>query len=77
MEIRMRSLQGIDLAGKKVLLRPDINSPVDPVSKKIVSDNRIVKPVPVIRELLDGGAAIDIIAHQGDTLDYQNLTDLN
>lgn len=76
MEVKMRSLQGLDLAGKKVLLRPDINSPVDPVTKKIVNDSRIVKTVPVIRELLDKGAAVAIIAHQGDTLDYQNLVDL-
>jgi len=49
MEIKMRSLQGIPLAGKKVLLRPDINSPLDPVSKKIINDERIVKTIPVIR----------------------------
>lgn len=76
MEVKMRSLRGIELFGKKVLLRPDINSPLDPKTKKIVNDDRIVKTVPVIRELLSGGAAIAIIAHQGDTLDYQNLTGL-
>ena len=76
MEIKMRSLQGIPLAGKKVLLRPDFNSPLDPISKRIINDERIVKTIPVIRELLDNGAAIAIIAHQGYTLDYQNLADL-
>ena len=73
----MRSLNGIDLQGKKVLLRPDINSPVDPVTKKIVNDNRIVKTIPVIKDLLEKGAGVAIIAHQGDTLDYQNLVDLS
>ena len=77
MEVKMRSLNGIDLQGKKVLLRPDINSPVDPVTKKIVNDNRIVKTIPVIKELLEKGAGVAIIAHQGDTLDYQNLVDLS
>lgn len=77
MEVKMRSLQGIDLSGKKVLLRPDINSPVDPVTHKIVNDTRIVKTVPVIQELLNKGAGVAIIAHQGDTLDYQNLVDLH
>lgn len=77
MEIKMRSLEGADLRGKKVLLRPDINSPIDPKTKEIVNDDRIVKTIPVIRKLLDGGASIAIIAHQGDTLDYQNLTDLS
>jgi phosphoglycerate kinase len=77
MEIKMRSLEGADLHGKKVLLRPDINSPIDPVSNAIVNDDRIVKTVPVIQMLLKSGAAIAIIAHQGDTLDYQNLIDLH
>ena len=77
MEIKMRSLDGINLNGKKVLLRPDINSPIDPQTGAIVSDDRIVKTIPVIRELIDGGAAVAIIAHQGNTLDYQNLTDLS
>lgn len=77
MEVKMRSLEGLDLRGKKVLLRPDINSPVDPVTKKIVNDNRIVKTIPVIKDLLEKGAAVAIIAHQGDTLDYQNLVDMH
>ena len=77
MEIKMLSLEGVDLRGKKVLLRPDINSPLDPQSKEIVNDERIVKTIPVIQMLLKGGASVAIIAHQGDTLDYQNLTDLS
>lgn len=77
MKIKMKSLEGMNLAGKKVLLRPDINSPLDAKTGAIVSDDRIVKTIPVIRDLLDRGAAIAIIAHQGDTLDYQNLTDLS
>ncbi len=73
----MKSLEGMNLSGKKVLLRPDINSPLNAKTGEIVSDDRIVKTIPVIRDLLDRGAAIAIIAHQGDTLDYQNLTDLS
>lgn len=63
--------------GKYVLLRVDINSPVDAKTKKIVSDNRIRKSIPTIRYLLDSGAKLAIIAHQGDTLDYQNLLPLS
>lgn len=73
----MKSLEGMNLSGKKVLLRPDINSPLNAKTGEIVSDDRIVKTIPVIRDLLDRGAAVAIIAHQGDTLDYQNLTDLS
>ena len=58
---------------KTVLLRVDINSPLDPVTKRIVNENRIKKSIPTIKYLLDRGAKLAIIAHQGDTLDYHNL----
>ncbi|MDR1797374.1 MAG: phosphoglycerate kinase [Clostridiales Family XIII bacterium] len=79
MEINAKELLGfasvddLALAGKTVLLRLDINSPIDPGTKKIVSENRIVKSLPTVRKILAGGAKLVIIAHQGDTLDYQNL----
>ena len=73
MEIKIKSVREFDLKGKKVLFRPDINSPIDPVTKSIVNVNRIQKNAPTLKFLLDSGAAVAIIAHQGDTLDYQNL----
>ncbi len=60
-----------------MLLRVDINSPVDQATKKIVNENRINKSLPTIRYLLEQHARIAIIAHQGDTLDYQNLISLD
>ena len=69
----MRGLDDLDVRGKTVLLRVDINSPIDPTTKQIVNENRIVKSLPTIERLLDSGAKLAIIAHQGDTLDYQNL----
>ena len=68
-----KSLDSVDVRGKRVLLRLDINSPIDPVSKKIVNDNRIVQSGPTLSYLLEQKAKVAIIAHQGDTLDYQNL----
>ncbi len=56
-----------------MLLRLDINSPIDPKTKKITNENRINKSLPTIQYLLDQNAKVAIIAHQGDTLDYQNL----
>lgn len=67
------SSSDLDVAGKKVLLRVDINSPIDPVTKRIVDDARIDKSVPTIRDLADRGARLVVIAHQGDSLDYHNL----
>lgn len=73
MEIKINSLLDADVCGKKVLFRPDINSPIDPVTKKIVNENRIKKTLPTFEYLRDNKARTAIIAHQGDTLDYQNL----
>ena len=64
------------LAGRRVLLRVDINSPIDPGSGRITDDNRIVQSLPTIRELSEQGARLVIIAHQGDTTDYHNLVSL-
>ena len=69
----IRPLEAFDYTKKTVLLRVDINSPLDPVTKKIVNENRIKKSMPTIRYLLGNGAKVALIAHQGDTLDYQNL----
>lgn len=72
----MTRLDHFDYGGKTVLLRVDINSPIDVQTKRIVNENRIRKSLPTIRHLLDGGARLALIAHQGDTLDYQNLVPL-
>lgn len=73
MEVRMNSLERFNYADKAVLLRVDVNSPIDPQTRKIVNENRIKKSIPTIKYLIDQGAKLAIIAHQGDTLDYQNL----
>lgn len=74
--LKIRPIDAFDLAGKTVLFRPDINSPIDPKTRRIVNTNRLEKTVPTLLKLLDGGARVALIAHQGDTLDYQNLIPL-
>lgn len=76
MEAGILTLDDFDLRGKTVILRVDINSPIDPQTKKIANDNRIRKSAPTIRELSDFGARVVMLAHQGDTEDYQNLISL-
>ncbi len=71
--LKMKSIDDFDYGGKTVLLRIDINSPIDKKTKRIVNHNRIQKSIPTIRKILDQKARLAIIAHQGDTLDYQNL----
>lgn len=75
-DIQIRTLDDLDCRGKTVLLRLDINSPLDPKTKKIVNLNRIKASLATIKDLLAQGAKLAIIAHQGDTLDYHNLIPL-
>jgi phosphoglycerate kinase len=69
----MNKLDAFDYNAKTVLLRVDINSPIDPQTGLITNENRLQKSLPTIQKLLQRGAKLAIIAHQGDTLDYQNL----
>lgn len=74
--LHIHTIDDFDYRNKTVVLRVDINSPVDPVTKKIVNTNRIDKSIPTMVDLLQKGAKVVLLAHQGDTLDYQNLIPL-
>lgn len=69
------SINDVDVRGRHVLLRVDINSPIDG-NGRIINDNRIQKSLPTIGDLSDRGARLSIIAHQGDTTDYSALIGL-
>src|SRR3954462_8792983 len=62
-----RPLPGVDslgdLAGKRVLVRSDLNVPLD--EGRITDDGRIRASVPQIRALLDAGAHVVVCAHLG------------
>lgn len=73
--MQIKNILDVDVFEKKVLFRPDINSPID-ANGKITNTNRLEAVAPTLKYLLDGGASVGIIAHQGDTLDYQNLISL-
>ena len=70
------TLDDLDVQGRTVLLRVDINSPIDRMTGKINDDNRLNMSLPTIADLSDAAARVVIIAHQGDTLDYHNLVSL-
>ena len=59
-------MDDFDFEGKVTLVRVDINSPVDPKTKKILDDTRIrVHAESTIKELSQKGAKTVILAHQG------------
>jgi len=52
-----------DLRGKRVLVRSDLNVPLDGTT--ITDDGRIRASVPTIRRLADAGARVVVVAHLG------------
>jgi len=62
----MRTIDDIDVAGRRVLLRSDLNVPLDlKGSGEITDDGRIRASLPVIRKLSERGARVVIMAHLG------------
>jgi 3-phosphoglycerate kinase len=59
----MRGIDDLDVAGKTVLLRADLNTPLD--GTRITDDGRIRASLPTITRLADRGARIMILAHLG------------
>ena len=59
----MTSLVDLDVAGKRVFLRCDLNVPLK--ESKITDDGRIRASLPTINALLGKGASIVIAAHLG------------
>ncbi|WP_313716808.1 phosphoglycerate kinase [Arsenicicoccus bolidensis] len=52
-----------DLRGKRVLVRSDLNVPLD--GDRITDDGRVRASVPTITELTDQGARVVVVAHLG------------
>ncbi|MCQ2055982.1 MAG: phosphoglycerate kinase [archaeon] len=59
------TLDDFEFTNKTVLLRVDINCPLQRDSLEIEDDSRIRKVIPTIRELIEKKAKLVIIAHQG------------
>ena len=59
-----KTVADIDVKGKKVLMRVDFNVPQDD-DGNITSDDRIVKALPTIKNVLDRGGALILMSHLG------------
>jgi len=59
----MKKMADLDLAGKRVLIREDLNVPVE--GGKVASDARLEAALPTIRAALEAGAAVILVSHLG------------
>jgi phosphoglycerate kinase len=74
--MEIASIDEFPLRGARVLVRVDINSPIDRVTGEILNENRIDRSIPTLRDLAEAGARVVVLAHQGDALDYENFGSL-
>ncbi|MBO5203470.1 MAG: phosphoglycerate kinase [Clostridia bacterium] len=63
MTYNKKSVEDIDVAGKRVLVRCDFNVPLK--DGVITSDKRIVEALPTIKYLLEKGAKVVLCSHMG------------
>jgi phosphoglycerate kinase len=62
--VSLRTIESLgDLAGKRVLLRCDLNVPLD--GDRITDDGRVRASVPTIRKLREAGASVIAMSHLG------------
>ncbi|WP_417474664.1 phosphoglycerate kinase [Luteimonas mephitis] len=59
----IQRMSDLDLSGKRVLIRQDLNVPVD--GGRVTSDQRITASLPTLRAALDAGAAVMVMSHLG------------
>jgi len=73
MRFGIKTLDEFELKGKTVLCRVDMNQPVDREKNELKSINRITACVPTIKEMVDKGAKVVLMAHQGSDIEYKNF----
>lgn len=73
MRFGIHTMDDFSLKGKTVLVRVDMNQPVDHETGTLKNTNRIAACVPTILELMEKGAKIVLMAHQGSDIEYHNF----
>ncbi|GAC1554432.1 MAG: hypothetical protein NVS3B16_27420 [Vulcanimicrobiaceae bacterium] len=61
--MNFRTLDDADFKGKRVLVRVDLNVPME--SGRVSDATRIERILPTIREIADGGGRVVLLAHFG------------
>ncbi|KUO76241.1 MAG: phosphoglycerate kinase [Clostridia bacterium BRH_c25] len=72
MRFGIKTLDDIEVKGKTVLLRVDINQPIDREHNTLKDTTRVRACIPTIRELSEKGARLVLLAHQGSDIEYKN-----
>lgn len=62
--INKKTIEDLDVKGKKVIVRVDFNVPLDE-NRNITDDSRIVGALPTIKYLIDHGAKTILVTHLG------------
>lgn len=63
--MKKKTIRDIDVAGKRVLVREDLNVPLDPNTGQITDDRRIEAAIPTLKYLVDAGAKVIVVSHLG------------
>lgn len=61
--MKFRRMSDVDLRGKRVFIRADLNVPIE--EGRITDDTRIRATLPTLRALLERGAAVVLMSHLG------------
>ncbi|MBR0165135.1 MAG: phosphoglycerate kinase [Lachnospiraceae bacterium] len=73
MKFGIKTIDEFELDGRTVLIRVDMNQPVDMATGKLKSTARIKACAPTVRELAEKGAKVVVLAHQGSDIEYKNF----
>ncbi len=72
--LNKKTIEDIDVSGKRVLVRCDFNVPLDVETKtEITDDRRITEALPTIKYLMEHGAKVILCSHIGKTKHKQTL----
>lgn len=73
MRFGINTLDDIDVSGKAVLCRVDINQPIDWETGELKDTTRVKACIPTLKELREKGAKLVLLAHQGSDIEYRNF----
>ena len=60
---RVRTVDGLDVKGKRVLVRVDFNVPMQ--DGEVTDTTRIIRVLPTVKQLANGGAKVIVLSHLG------------